>query len=209
MGFIVTPLTFVLIFSLLTATAAAFAGDILGIAGMAFLPGAPVMSDELGNIFEPSTNESESIPLADVEFPSYETVYGRIEIASAGIDCPLIYGDSYKALRSGAGQYIGSFIIGYGGTTLIAGHNYSCFEKLPQVKKGDVIKITTSYGVYRYDVVDIAVKMDNDSSAYDLGRKDENVILYTCFTEKTPVGNVKKRIYIYGDYLSGPMLDKG
>lgn len=207
MGFILAPLAFVFIaLTVVYWLLRLLVGDVAGYTGLVFLNNPPVLSDELQSIFEPL---SEDISLEEITFPGYETIYGRIEIESVGIDCPLVYGDSDKALRGGAGQYIGSFIVGYGGTTLIAGHNNRHFETLPQVKEGDVIKITTSYGVYRYRITSTAIKSDTDTSAYDLRREDENVILYTCIHEMTPVGDVKKRFYVYGDYMSGPMLKGG
>lgn len=205
MEFIITPLAFVLIALILFYLAF---GDVLGYAGMVFLNEPPRMDEQMGNIFIPADENVSSVDIAQVEFPQYETVYGQIQIDSVGIDCPLIYGDSDKALKQGACQYIGSFIIGYGGTTLVAAHNNRHFKNLPSVKEGDTIKVTTSYGVYRYRVVATAVKSDSDATAYDLAREDENLILYTCFFENTPVGSVKKRFYVYGDYLSGPMIQQ-
>ena len=206
MGFVLTPLLFVILAAaILYELLFLLVGDVVGYAGMAFLDNPPVLSDEIRSIFvEPPEQSGEdtgvSVALSEIEFPSYDTIYGRIQIDSVGIDCPLVYGDSDKALLNGAGQYIGSYLIGYGGTTLIAAHKNLHFEKLPGVKPGDL--------VYRYKVVGTAVKSDADATAYDLSREDENIILYTCYYEKTPVGNVKKRFYVYGDYVSGPMLDK-
>lgn len=210
MGFLVTPLVFVFITVIfLLVLLQALIGDVIGYAGMLFLDNPPVLSDELNNIFVPPSDDRIGVKLSDIEFPSYETIYGQIEIESVNINIPLVYGDSDKALQGGAGQYIGSFIIGYGGTTLIAGHNISRqFGRLPGVSIGDIIKITTSYGVFRYRVADTAVKTDSDTSAYDLNRADENVVLYTCYYERTPVGSIKKRFYVYGEFLSGPMLEK-
>lgn len=203
MEFILTPLAFVILALILFFFSF---GDVLGYAGMIFLDKPPELNQNMGNIFVPADESVTSVSIADVEFPQFETVYGQIQIESAGIDCPLIYGDSDKALKQGACQYIGSYIVGYGGTTLVAAHNNRHFKNLPQVKKGDTIKVTTSYGVYRYQVAGTAVKSDTDASAYDLTKEDENLILYTCFYENTPVGSVKKRFYVYGDYVSGPMI---
>ena len=44
---------------------------------------------------------------------------------------------------------------------------------------------------------------------YNMNRKDENLVLYTCYYEQTALGNVKKRFFVCADYFSGPLIDKG
>ena len=210
MRLIITPLAFAFILALAVLLVLNFAvGDIIGYGSILFMRTEDYGQYDADNMFEPSSKESGSVNIKDIKFPSYERVYGEIEIHSANIHCPLIYGDSTRALWRGACQYIGSTIIGYGGTTMVAAHVNRHFENLNQVKVGDFIKVTTTYGVYLYKVSYTGVHFAYDNSVYDMNRKDENLVLYTCYYEQTALGNVKKRFFVCADYFSGPLIDKG
>lgn len=182
-------------------------GDVFAYADMLILDTSLYSND--GFDFETSIMGSfdvvheadDKIYIEDIEFPKRGSVYGQIEIESVGINCPLIYGDDDEYLKKGACQSTASYIVGYGGTTIIAGHNTRHFISLPQVKAGDIIKIKTYYGTYLYRVTGSEVLSHLDSSAYDLKSETENVVLYTCFYENTVLGNVKKRLFVYGEYI--------
>ncbi len=182
-------------------------GDIVGYGQLLFMK-RPVYT-EAESIFEPSSKESGTVNIADIEFPKYERVYGHIEIESGPVDCPLVYGDTETAMSRGAGQYIGSRIIGYGGTTLVCAHVNRQFSELHNVKKDDYIKVTTEYGAYVYRVTYAGVNSADDNSVYDLSREDENLVLYTCYYQQTEFGSVKMRYFVCADYISGPMLING
>lgn len=151
--------------------------------------------------FDVAHENGDNIYIEDIEFPSRGSVYGQIEIESAGISCPLIYGDDDEYLKNGAGQSSASYIVGYGGTTIIGAHNTRHFMSLPQVRSGDIIKIRTHYGTYLYKVTDTKVLSHLDSNAYDLNSETENIVLYTCYYENSILGNVKKRLFVYGEYV--------
>lgn len=165
------------------------------------LHGYEFSDTELEVMDQAEMTHDDVIYVEDVEFPKRGSVYGRIEIEAAGIDCPLIYGDDEKYLKNGAGQSSASYIVGYGGTTIIAAHNTRHFMSLPQVREGDVIRISTHYGTYLYRVTETRVLSHLDSSAYDMESDKENVVLYTCYYEDSILGNVKKRLFVYGEYI--------
>jgi len=157
--------------------------------------------------FKLSTNTSNNpLNLGDITFPHYGQTYGSIEIPSVKINCPLIYGDDPLSLSKGACQYIGSFIPGYNGTSLISGHNNRVFRYLKNVMNGDLIKISTSYGVYVFKVTNTAIISKSDPTAYDLSAKVPNLILYTCYKESVLISDVTMRYYVYASYISGPLL---
>lgn len=189
-----------------------FIGDVVGYGSVLLLP--PV--DESGQVekdfilsTEYESKEGDTVDIRDVTFPSYQQVYGEISIPEADILCPLVYGDSEAALRKGAGQYIGSRIIGYGGTTMICAHVNRQFANLHKVERGNLIQIRTEYGVYTYEVYYTGVHSATDESVYDLAREDENVVLYTCYYQQTALGSVKMRYFVCAEYLSGPMIVDG
>ena len=124
-------------------------------------------------------------------YPSAGDALGEIKISGTSVDCTLYYGDEDAQLDAGAGIYPGSKIPGEGGTILVAGHTAT---------------VTTAYGTYVYEITDMQVATDTDTSAYDLDAAEENIILYTCY----PLGQTALtdlRYFIYGRFVSGPALE--
>ncbi len=152
----------------------------------------------------PDTNDT--IAPDPKDLPTEGERYGQILCEKVEIDAPLYYGDSEKELVSGVGTYSGTFIPGAGRTILLAGHNNTYFHSLGELQPGDIIKINTSYGKYEYIVTGSKIALDTDTSAYDLKRKEENLILYTCYPFDM-LGLTPDRYFVYADYLSGPKLD--
>ena len=209
MGLLVAPLIFALIISGIAFTVInTFAGDLVGYGSLLLMdPVAPDhdVSDFLAPA-EPGKGTADTIDIKDITFPKYEQVYGEISIPSVNIQYPFVYGDTEKALKKGVGQFIGSTIVGYGGTTMACAHVNRQFKNLHKTKVGDTVEIRTSYGVYTYEVKYVGVHSATDDSIYDLAREDENLVLYTCYYQRTALGSVKKRFFVCADYVSGPMI---
>ena len=136
-------------------------------------------------------------------YPSVGDELGRIVIPGTNVDCAMYWGDSKTQLSKGAGTYTGAHIPGEGGTILAGAHTNSYFRDFENVELGDEIVITTYYGEYHYEVVNMQVALDTDTSAYDLEADEENVILYTCYPFGT-LQHTSQRYFIYGKYISGP-----
>ena len=134
-----------------------------------------------------------------------------IYLICAAVDCQiradLYFGDSWYVLGNGVGIYNGSAIPGYGRTVLIAGHNNTYFNGLKYAEEGQIIKIRTNYGNYKYEITGTKITDCEDRSAYDLNKNEENIILYTCYPFDT-LGLTNLRAFIYAKYVSGPMIDK-
>ena len=168
-------------------------------------------STEYKNIFVPvsddSTETDEYIDAESVEYPMYGTQFGELIIDDCKIENKLFFGDGEVALRNGVGVYNGSFIPGYGGTILVAGHNNTYFNGLKNAKEGQTVKIRTSYGNYEYKITKTAVKAYNDKTAYDLTADHENLVMYTCYPFDE-LGLTNQRFFVYAEYVSGPKIDK-
>lgn len=168
-------------------------------------------STEFDNIFVPVSEEKNSetkeLAIKDIEFPKYGNLFGKIIIEDCGIESDLFYGDSEVSLRNGIGTYNGSFIPGYGRTILLAGHNNTYFNGLKNVKKGQEVIIKTSYGNYKYKITGTAVKKAKDRKAFDLSAEYENLVMYTCYPFDE-IGLTEYRFFVYGDYVSGPIINK-
>lgn len=152
-----------------------------------------------------TTNKKvEQIQMDDINqklknYPEYGTKYANIKIESVNIDLPLYYGDTLSLLRNGAGQSSGGYFPGEGGSILCMAHNSKgMFRTLPQVKKGDKIKINTSYGEFTYTIYDTKVVKDTDLDALPIQKEEEKLMVYTCYPVDT-IGHKSHRFVVYAN----------
>lgn len=150
--------------------------------------------------------QEETIPLKDVKWPEYAQHYGQLTCAEIGLDAPVYWGDDNGLLRKGVGQYTGSYIPGYGGTILLAGHNTTFFAPFQKVKKGDVITFETEYGIFKYRITGTKVLNHKDKEAFDLEALKEQLVMYTCYPFERLAGTKTDRLFVYGKKISGPKL---
>ena len=159
----------------------------------------PVVEDEEDEV-------DNTVKLEDVVWPNYGQHYAQISCDRIGLSAPLYMGDDDSITRVGAGQYLGSFLPGYGKIILVAAHCTTFFKPLQYAKEGDVIVVKTSYGVYQYEVSKIKVYKADDMDAYDLSQDYEQLILYTCYPFRMLSGSRQQRMFVYADKISGPEL---
>ncbi len=141
-------------------------------------------------------------------YPKTGDVLGQLTIPGTNVDCTMYWGDSTTQLNKGAGTYTGACMPGQGGTIIAGAHTNTYFRDFEYVELGDEIVITTYYGEYHYEVVDMKVAKATDTTTYDLDATEENLVLYTCY----PFGTLQptnQRYFIYGKYISGPEIVEG
>lgn len=165
---------------------------VMAITNMAITKGDPDYGKELGEL----TKE-----------PSFGDHYATISCEDIGLNAPLYYGDTKEIFEKGAGQYIGSGLIGSNRPTLIGGHDSTYFAPLEEIKKGNIINMTTSDGTYKYKVSDIKIGKSSDASLYDLAEEKEKLILYTCYPFGKGYRDNSQRYYVYADRIDN--TDKG
>ena len=184
----------------------------LALGNMVFAKSVPTFQSELDSIFqEPDITATDivgsidTVPMSGVVIPEYETHYAEITSNRIGLSANLYFGDSNEVLRYGVGQYMGSFLPGFGGTVLLAAHNTTYFLPLKDIQVDDVIQITTNYGVYQYQVTETKVLKNDDSSAFDLSqREQEQLVAYTCYPFEQIGAVTQERFFVYADKVSGP-----
>lgn len=179
----------------------------LALGNMIFSENVPMFQSELDSIFqEPDiVAPMDTVPISQVVIPEYETHYAEITSNRIGLSAQLYFGDSNEVLRYGVGQYMGSFLPGFGGTILLAAHNTTYFLPLKDIQVDDVIQITTNYGVYQYQVTEMKVLKDDDPSAFDLSqREQEQLVAYTCYPFEQIGAVTQERFFVYADKVSGP-----
>lgn len=147
-----------------------------------------------------------TVELNDVVWPSYGQHYAQISCERIGLEAPIYMGDDDSITRVGVGQYLGSFVPGYGKIILIGGHCTTFFKPLKNVKEGDIFVVKTSYGIYQYTVSKTKVFKYDDMEAYDLEQEYEQLILYTCYPFRLLSGSRQQRLFVYADKISGPQL---
>lgn len=217
-NFIILPIIFcVLILGICTLIVYPSASGFISMSTLFFSDGEKSFSTDFKNVFVPVPEDEEesgsdpenqkTVPMSTIHFPYYGEQFGELIIDDCQINDRLFFGDGDVQLNNGVGIYSGSFIPGYGKTILVAGHNNTFFNGLKYAKKGQKVKIRTSYGNYTYEITDVQVKDHTDKTAYDLTATYENLIMYTCYPFDE-LGLTPDRCFVYAKYISGPVLDK-
>ncbi len=217
-NFVILPIIFcVLIIGISTAIVYPSTASFISMAKFFFSDGEKDFSTGYNNIFVPveededeekeqTTDERKVIPMSTMKFPSYGDQFGELIIEDCQIEAKLFFNDGANELNNGVGMYTGSSIPGYGKTILVAGHNNTYFNGLKYAKKGQRVKIRTSYGNYIYEINDIQIRDRSEESACNLDADYENLVMYTCYPFDE-LGLTPQRCFVYAKFISGPALD--
>ncbi len=184
------------------------AKDLLSSTGKMILSkGVPDYEDGLDSIYDANAKRyRRSVDSDKITMPSNETHYAMIQCPSWELDEKLYFGDTDRVLENGLGQYMGSGIPGMGKPILVTGHSNTFLSGMAKVKQGDIVTIRTNYGNYKYRIYKSTIAEASDSSAYDLGLSEEQLILYTCYPYTPTVGVRTERHYVYGEKVAGPTI---
>lgn len=181
----------------------------VGLASYFFSKKAPEQSSDLFAQVSDNIANNGTIAKSTIQYPKLGDRYANITISSGSVDAPIYYGDATKQLNQGVGTYADNSaagIPGEGKTILLAAHNNTFFNGLQDVKEGDTIQIETHYGVYEYRITEMRIAEYTDKTTYDFTREDENLILYTCYPFDA-IGFTSQRYFVYGEFVSGPVID--
>lgn len=205
-GFIVLPLVFVLLTSLVFyITFAPVISPYLGLAQLLFSQVEQATPTDRFTGLAENLAKSGVLQLSD--YPVEGDLIGQIDIEDTALSAPVYYGDGNSELNKGAGVYMGAWIPGEGRTVMIAGHAGTFFRKLEGIQPGMQIRFATYYGEYMYEVTEAKVLEAVDESAYDFSRTDENLILYTCYPFDA-LGYTPFRFFVYAKCVSGPNIER-
>lgn len=211
MAFLGMPLIFVVLgYLLLYFIAAPVIAPVSAVADMIIGSSVPIFdvehtTDEVVNLVEIGDSQS-VVSCDDIVFPNDGDIYGHLSIPGTGVDCDVIYGDSNKNMRKGAGQYNASKLPGFGSTTLLCAHVTTHFKGLQYVKEGDIIYFNTTYGAYEYKVNKIEiVEAKKAHKLIDLRATNDNLILYTCYPFHA-VAFRSQRYFVFAEKVSGPTV---
>lgn len=178
----------------------------------------PDFNQNLNSIYDPELaaklkeeqTDNATVPISQIEMPTYGSQYANVTCDKIGLDASVYWGDSNEILKAGAGQYIGSFMPGFGKTILLSGHNTTVFKCLQNIAVGDTITYSTNYGTFEYQVENIEVIHMNDAETRmreTLGQDKEELIMYTCYPFEKMVGRKVNRYFIFSKKISGPVVE--
>ena len=119
---------------------------------------------------------------------------GRIEIPRVGVSAIILHGTGPKTLRRGVGHIPGTPLPEHGGNFGLAGHRDSFFRPLKDIRKGDVIELTTLDGTFDYKVE--WTKIVTPEETYVLGDEGTpSLTLVTCYPFHY-IGSAPKRFIV-------------
>lgn len=158
----------------------------------------------LEQIFIGSENETQHVHYTDVEMPELNVFYATI--GNDEFSSKIYYGISDDALLDGVAQLSSTNLPGFGKPVMLYGYSFTHFAYLENISAGDLIKITTNYGVYKYEVKEISTFTSSEEPPYDLSAEKETLILCT----DSPFGEYKKSqgetFCVIADLVSGPEI---
>ena len=210
MAYIYMPLIFTIIgFVLFYIALSPVLNLVTNVGAMVVAEDIPSFTENLESAFVPpaiidASEQENTIDLSEVDIPSSGTHYAQITCERIGLDAPVYMDDTDAILKVGVGQYLGTSIPGFGKPIMLAAHCTTFFAPFEFIEVGDVVTITTSYGVYEYEITETSVVEPPFKGAYDLAQEEEELIMYTCYPFKLLSGSRQKRLFVYGKKIAGP-----
>jgi sortase A len=133
--------------------------------------------------------------------PKVGAVIGSLSIPRLKRVIPIIEGTGSKELKKGVGHYIGSVLPGVSDNSVLAGHRESVFRNLGELKLGDLLTVTTTYGKFVYEVHKIRIVMANDRTVI-VPTPEAILTLSTCYPFNL-VGSAPKRYIVQAGLVIG------
>ena len=132
-------------------------------------------------------------------YPEYGTKYATLEIDKINVNLPVYYGDTLDVLKKGAGHSSGSYFPGEGGSIIYMGHNSKkMFRRFSELQKGDIIKVTTTYGEYNYKIYDMQLIKETEIDKLPIQKDKEILMVYTCYPFNN-IGYATQRYVVYAE----------
>jgi sortase A len=105
---------------------------------------------------------------------------GRMEIPRLGVSVIVAEGTDETTLRRAGGHIAGTSFPGQRGNVGIAGHRDTLFRPLRNIRRNDLITLTTLAGEYRYRVMSTEVVSPSDVAVLEPDGH-ETLTLVTCY----------------------------
>lgn len=172
------------------------------------------VSEQIASIYDPNAKtehpvelrDGQYIHINDVRFPVSGAQYGYLSCDRIDLESPVYWGDTNDILRVGAGQYLASYLPGFGRLIVLSGHNNTYFRPLKDIEKGDIVTFDTNYCKYEYEITKVEVMNENELKNWLLDHvlEDEEVlVMYTCYPFSVTAGRKTDRLTVFGKRITG------
>lgn len=104
---------------------------------------------------------------------------GRIEVPRLGLSAMVVEGTGATSLRRAVGHIRGTAFPGQQGNVGISGHRDTFFRPLRNIRRNDMIRLTTLGGEFQYRVVSTRIVPPSDVTVLDASG-EEILTLVTC-----------------------------
>ncbi|MBR3133132.1 MAG: class D sortase [Clostridia bacterium] len=130
-------------------------------------------------------------------YPEYGAKYADIEIEKIDANLPVYFGSTLEILKDGVGHDSGSYFPGEGGSIIYMGHNSkNVFRRFSELQVGDMIKVTTTYGEFNYEIYDLKLIDEDQADMLPIQRDEEILMVYTCYPFNN-IGYTTQRYVVY------------
>lgn len=134
-----------------------------------------------------------------INYPEYGTEYGTLEINKIDVNVPIYFGDTLEILKKGVGHSSGSYFPGEGGSIIYMGHNSKkMFRRFSELQLGNEIKVTTTYGEYKYKIYDMKLIKETEVDKLPVQKEKEILMIYTCYPFNN-IGYATQRYVVYAE----------
>ena len=147
------------------------------------------------------------VPTQDVPryvAPGVGSIFASLSIPRLNKVFPIVEGTQASQLKKGVGHYIGSVLPGFADNSVLAGHRDSYFRNLGQVKIGDLMTVTTDWGVFVYEVHRIRIVKADDKTVI-VPTPSAVLTLSTCYPFRF-IGNAPKRYIVQAGLVIGEAM---
>lgn len=132
---------------------------------------------------------------------TYNECYGKLIIDNLNINLDIHYGDSDSILQKGVGHYPYSYLPGEGKAIIYTTHNTKDkLYSLKDIRINDVIKVSTTYGEYKYKVYSTEVVSETQKEKVENTIGKEVLMIYTCYPFNDN-GYTNKRFIVYSELM--------
>lgn len=162
-------------------------------------------SSVLTDDFVGSDNTKNNVHFNEIEQPDINCSYAKL--GSDGIDSKIFFGLTEEALLEGVCQLSSTSLPGLGKPIMIYGYNSTYLYGIENIAEGDIITVTTNYGVYGYSV-EYTGKFDKDTNPpYDLEAEKETLIVCTDYPFDEYKTEFSETYCVIAHKVSGPAVD--
>jgi sortase A len=134
--------------------------------------------------------------------PPHGSVVARVEIPRLDLSAVVLEGTDAGVLRDGVGHLTGSSLPGEYGNVVFAGHRDSFFRALKDIRKGDVVRVTSERGTRRYSVDSTEIVSPSETQALR-STSESTLTLVTCYPFSF-IGHAPQRFIVRCRTIASP-----